>query len=40
MRLDENQTEYGSKLFDTLIVFLKDLFVKVNFKTNQQMTKK
>ena len=30
----------GSKLFDILTVFLKELFQKVNFEKNQQTTKK
>ena len=30
----------GSKLFDILIVFLKEFFWKINFEKNQQMTKK
>ena len=30
----------GSKLFDTLIVFLKEFFEKVDFEKNQQTTKK
>ena len=30
----------GSKLFDTLIVFLKEFFEIVNFEKNQQTTKK
>ena len=30
----------GSKLFDILIVFLKEFFWKINFEKNQQTTKK
>ena len=30
----------GSKLFDILMVFLKEFFQKVNFEKNQQTTKK
>ena len=30
----------GSKLFDTLIVFLKEFFEKVDFEKSQQTTKK
>ena len=30
----------GSKLFDTLMVFLKEFFKKVNFEKNKQTTKK
>ena len=30
----------GSKLFDTLMVFPKELFEKVDFEKNQQTTKK
>ena len=30
----------GSKMFDTLIVFLKEFFKNVDFEKNQQMTKK
>ena len=30
----------GSKLFDTLMVFLKEFFEKVDFESNQQTTKK
>ena len=30
----------GSKQFDTLIVFLKELFEKVNFEKSQQTTTK
>ena len=30
----------GSKLFDTLILFLKEFFEKVNFEKSQQMTLK
>ena len=30
----------GSKLFDTLMVFLKEFFEKVDFEKNQQTTKK
>ena len=29
----------GSKLFDTLMVFLKEFFEKVDFENNQQKTK-
>ena len=32
--------EFGSKLFDTMIVFLKEIFKKVDFEKNPQMTKK
>ena len=35
----KRQAWSGSKLFDTLMVFLKDLFEKVNFQNNPQMTK-
>ena len=31
--------QFGSKLFDTLIVFLKDFYEKVHFEKSQQMTK-
>ena len=34
-----NSLESGSKPFDTLIVFLKVVFEKVNFEKNQQATK-
>ena len=30
----------GSKLFDTLMIFLKEFFKKVNFEKNQQTAKK
>ena len=30
----------GSKLFDTLMVFLKEVLEKLDFKKNQQTTKK
>ena len=30
----------GSKLFDTLMVFLKEFFEKIDFEKNQQMTNK
>ena len=30
----------GSKLFDTLIIFLKEFFERVDFEKNQQKTKK
>ena len=37
----ELQARSGSKLFDTMIVFLKDFFEKVDFeKKNQQTTKR
>ena len=32
--------QFGSRSFDTLIVFLKELFEKVSFEKNQQTTKK
>ena len=32
--------ESGSKLYDTMIVFLKEIFEKVDFEKNPQMTKK
>ena len=34
------QACYGSKPFDTLMVFPKEFFVNVNFENNQQTTKK
>ena len=36
----ERLTCSGSKLFDTLMVFLKEFFEKVDFEKNQQTTKK
>ena len=38
--LDPGQSRYGSKPFDTLIVYLKDCFEKVNFEKSQQTTRK
>ena len=32
--------DLGSKLFDTLLVFLKEFFLNVDFEKNQQTTKK
>ena len=37
---DQARACSGSKLFETLIVFLKEFFEKVDFKKNQQTTKK
>ena len=37
--LTERRDISGSKLFDTLIVFLKELFEKVDFEKSQQTTK-
>ena len=34
------QNQSGSKLFDTVVVFLKDFSEKVNSKKNPQMAKK
>ena len=36
----ERQSSSGYKLFDTLTVFLKDFFEKVNFEKSQQTTTK
>ena len=36
--LTEGGSRYGFKLFDTLMVFLKEFFEKVNFEKSQQTT--
>ena len=36
----KRQAQSGSKLFDTLMVFLKEFFEKVDFEKKQQTTKK
>ena len=38
--LTECTVSSGSKLFDTLMVFLKEFFEKIDFEKNQLMTKK
>ena len=38
--LTKIRTRFKSKLFDTLMVFLKDFFLKIKMKRNQQMTRK
>ena len=39
IRPDKHQAWSGSKLFDTLMVFLKEFFKKVDFEKDKQMTK-
>ena len=38
--LDQDQARHLSKLFDTLMEFLKEFFEKVDFENNQQTTAK